>query len=436
MRGTVNGDRINSELAFRIGAALVDFSRGLKIAPRIVVGRDTRESGPMLEKALAQGIHSSGGEAILAGVIPTPGLAFLAKKMGRVGIVISASHSSFEFNGFKIFKSDGTKLTDEEEETFEGLIFKKNFLVDGLSGREILTDENLAREYVFFLKNIFPPAYNLQRKKIILDCANGATHRVAPRVFEDLGADLTLIFTEPDGRNINADCGSQYTSHLEAAVKKEPGAIGFAFDGDGDRLIAVADDGKTLTGDQILYILARFFLAKGLLKNNRVVSTVMSNINFINALKALELEHLATDVGDRAVFYAMRARGAVLGGEESGHIIFSDFHTTGDGILSALFLLSALDHFKKDLSQLAGELNLAPKALLSVTVRNRPELRLIPEISQAVKKAEASLGSGGRVLVRYSGTEPLCRVMVEGRNEPEIKKLVAEIAEIIEKKLN
>lgn len=436
IRGLVNDSNINSEMAFKLGRALIKYCQFLNLPARIIIGRDTRESGPLLESALVQGIKSLGGEVVSAGVIPTPGLAFLAKNEGvGFGVVISASHNPFEYNGFKIFKNDGTKLTDQEEKDLEELILAEEASAPKSSENDG-EDENLKEKYLSFLLKALPEDFRLQDKNIVLDCAHGATSGVAPKIFEKLGARCRCLFAEPDGRNINDNCGSQYTKSLEEAVREEGALLGLAFDGDGDRLIAVAEDGRVLTGDQLLYILAKFFKEKDYLKNPLLVSTVMSNIGFIKALKSLGIGHVATDVGDRAVFFAMKEYEAVLGGEESGHLVFSDHHTTGDGILSALMLLQALDHFKKPLSELASELDLAPKILLNVKVANKPELAAVPAIMEVIRAVEDQLGDEGRVLVRYSGTEPLCRVMVEGRTEDETSQLARKIAEAVEVNLN
>lgn len=450
IRGLVNEAEINEKLAFKLGWALAKYHKKINSRPKIIIGRDTRASGLILEKALSAGIVANGGEVIFAGIIPTPGLAFLVREEeADAGVVISASHNDHVYNGFKIFKHDGTKLNNREEEELEQIIFADrapstssgqgeiNFQKDFPRPKDFFyREEGLINKYVVFLLNSLPPGFNLKGIKIALDCANGATHDIAPQIFKKLGAEVKLIFIEPDGKNINADCGSQHTEALRVAVKNHRADVGLAFDGDGDRLVAVTESGEVLTGDHLLYVYTQLFLAKGWLKNNLVVSTVMSNLGFINALRALGITHKATEVGDRAVFFEMKKGGAVLGGEESGHMVFSDLHTTGDGILSALMLTQAMKHYKKPLSELAAQFILAPKLLLNIEVKIKPELSAVAEIKKIIEEVENYLGEAGRVLVRYSGTEPLCRVMIEGKNEKKIKSLAEKIGEVIKKNLS
>jgi len=443
IRGLVNDKNINSKMGFKIGRALAGYRGKINNHPKIIIARDTRGSGPELEAALSAGIAAGGGEVILAGIIPTPGLAFLIKEeKADAGVVISASHNDHTYNGFKIFKSDGTKLNDSEEAELEEIILKDMAEINsekdfpGQPEELFYREENLLNKYASFLLSALPPELNFNGVKIILDCSHGATYEIAPRIFKKLGAEVESISIEPNGKNINENCGSQHTGALCRAVRDKAADLGLAFDGDGDRLIAVTGDGEVLTGDHLLYIYSRLFLERGWLENNLVVSTVMSNIGFINALRALGAAHKAADVGDRAVFFEMDKSGAVLGGEESGHIIFSKFHTTGDGILSALMLVWAMKHYRESLSELSARLTLAPKLLLNVEVKQKPELSSVPEIREIIKEAENYFGEAGRVLVRYSGTEPLCRVMIEGRNEEEVRNLAEKISEVIKNKLN
>jgi len=332
IRGLVNDKNINSEMAFKIGKVLAGYCQKISKNPKIIIARDTRESGPMLEMALSAGIRANGGEVIFAGIIPTPGLAFLVREeKADAGVVISASHNDYAYNGFKIFKNNGTKLNDSEEAELENIILKEtteiNLAKDSSYQSEKLfyREENLINKYVAFLLSSLPPELNFNGVKIVLDCSHGSTYEIAPRIFKQLGAEVDPIFIQPDGKNINANCGSQHTETLQIAVKNNQADVGLAFDGDGDRLIAVAENGGALTGEHLLYIYSQLFLANGWLKNNLVVSTVMSNIGFLNALRAMGATHRVADVGDRAVFFEMIKSGAVLGGEESGHIIFSKF---------------------------------------------------------------------------------------------------------------
>lgn len=452
IRDIVGGKKMNVEIATKFGKAIALFCRKRNLPASIVIGRDTRESGPMLEEAVAAGIVSAGAEALLAGVIPTPGVSFLVREeKAGAGIVVSASHNPYEHNGLKPFKSDGTKLSDEEEKEIEEYIsgdaLSEKGTQENISGIKTFL-EDAKEKYVDFLLGKFQefskaklfPSPTIRREipqslALVLDCANGATHEVAPAVFGKIAKDVKILYTKPDGRNINVQCGSQYPANLCETVIEEKADLGLAFDGDGDRVIAADEKGKTLTGDQLIYIIAKFLKEKGRLKKDLAVTTVMSNLGFVSALRKLGIGHFATSVGDRPVFFEMRKRGAVLGGEESGHIIYADFHSAGDGIAGGLMLLMAMDHFQKPLSELAAEVILFPKLLVNVEVKNKPPLETIPEILEAIKEVESELSEEGRVLVRYSGTENLCRVMVEGRNEGEIRKYADRIAEVIKDKL-
>ncbi len=433
IRGLVGSEAMNEILALKLGRALVRYCQINNLKPEIIIGRDTRESGPILETAVARGIVQAGGQIRSAGVIPTAAVAYLTRENeAGLGLVISASHNTYEHNGFKVFKNDGTKLSDAEEIKMEKLITEAD------TGAEksafSLADEPLVKEYnnkysEFLLNN--SEGGDFKGMKIVLDCANGATCDVAPDVFKKLGAGVTLISASPNGQNINENCGSEHTENLQKAVLEKKADAGLAFDGDGDRLIAVSEKGERLSGDHLLYIYAKMLKEKGKLKNNTVVSTLMSNIGFINSLRNLGIKHLQTDVGDRQVYGKLVSGGAILGGEESGHIIFLDRHTTGDGILSGLMLLSALKYFNRPLSELMREVVLMPKTLLNVRVKNKPDLSTIPAIRDIIDATEKYLGGEGRVNVRYSGTEPLCRVMIEGKNETEIKGLADKIGEVI-----
>lgn len=452
IRDIVGGEKMNVEIATMFGKAMALFCRKRNLPARIVVGRDTRESGPMLEEAVAAGIISAGATALLAGVIPTPGVSFLTREeKAGAGIIVSASHNPFEYNGLKPFKSDGTKFSDEEEAEIEEYISEKKS--SGEVGEKVPGEKTVLAEakekYINFIlgkfseiskAKLFPfPTFRReipQSLALVLDCANGATFEVAPAVFEKVAKEIKLLYISHNGRNINDHCGSQHTYNLSEAVLDRKADLGLAFDGDGDRVIAVDEKGRELTGDQMIYIIAKFLKEKGKLKKDLVVTTIMSNLGFVSALKKLGIEHVATAVGDRPVFFGMRHNGAILGGEESGHIIYTDFHSTGDGIVGGVMLLAAMDHFQKPLSELTGEITLFPKILVNVEVKSKPDLETIPEISKIIKEVESELGEDGRVLVRYSGTENLCRVMVEGRDEGDIKKYADRIAEVIKEHLS
>ena len=442
IRGVANKYPVTPEIALKLGRAAVSIlgKQDKNNRCRIVIGKDTRLSGDMLEFAIASGICSMGGDVYLAGVIPTPGVAFLTSSLeADAGIVISASHNPFYDNGIKFFNKNGFKLSDELEAAIEDEI-KKTVLDDtgNSSAQEneiqpgrVYNIETPTIKYADFLKNRIKGKNPFQDMKLVIDCSNGAASQVAPLVFESLGAELKTIFANPDGKNINADCGSQHTEALCKAVLEMKADIGLAFDGDADRLIAVDEKGKELTGDQILAICARDLKQRGLLKKNLLVSTVMSNLGLGMALKKMGIKHITTMVGDRYVMEEMISSGAVIGGEDSGHMIFLDHHTTGDGILSALMLLEAMKNASMPLSELAYVMDIFPQVLLGVEVKEKPDIDTIPEIVDIIKSVESSLGENGRVLVRYSGTQPLCRVMVEGPTLEETRMHCHKIAEVV-----
>ena len=439
VRGVANEYPMTAEMALNIGRATAHLFKRKGHTPRIIIGKDTRISGYMLENALVSGICSMGVNALLVGPLPTPGIAFTTNSMrADAGIVISASHNPFQDNGIKIFSHEGLKLPDEKELEIEKLIFsnKMHTLHPSHSelGKASRMDDARGR-YIVFLKNTFPKQHTLEGTKIVLDCAHGATYRVAPDTFFELGADVISLFDEPNGENINANCGSQHPETLAEEVIKNKADVGFAFDGDGDRCIAVDEKGAVLTGDQIMAICAKEMKKEGTLNNNLVVCTVMSNIGFGIALKELGIEQKATKVGDRYVLEEMQAKGSVIGGEESGHIIFLDHHTTGDGIITALQVLAAMKKAQKPLSELAQVMKVFPQKLINIDVKSKPELSAIPEIQQIIEGVEKQLGDKGRVLVRYSGTQNMCRVMVEGPTDEETEKYCRHIVDVIQKKL-
>ncbi|MBW2442893.1 MAG: phosphoglucosamine mutase [Deltaproteobacteria bacterium] len=440
IRGKAGEYPMTVEMAVRIGRAVALTFTGTGGRSKIVVGRDTRQSGPMLESALVEGIGSAGTDTWLAGVIPTPGVAFLTPAVeANAGIVISASHNPYYDNGIKIFNGKGYKLSDEIEAEIEALIGRRG--ADGRSpspgpraGRAT-TNSKLIESYITFLNSCLPSDLSLKGLKVILDCANGATSRVAPGLFSNLGARVETLGTRPDGHNINDACGSEHPEGLIAKVLNTRAHLGLAFDGDGDRLIAVDENGGILTGDQILAICARDLKQKGRLKNDLVVSTVMSNMGLGVALQDMGIRHETAGVGDRYVMEKMIATGAVLGGEDSGHMIFADRHTSGDGILTALKLIEALQAADQPLSELKQVMTVYPQVLINVDVQSKPDLATVPAVAEAIKAVETKLGSQGRVLVRYSGTQPLCRVMVEGPSETETREYCIQLADIIKKKI-
>jgi phosphoglucosamine mutase len=432
IRGEANRHPMDASMALAVGQAVTCVLRKPDRQPRVVIGKDTRISGYMIESALEAGITSMGGVAQMVGVLPTPGIAYLAESMrADAGIVVSASHNPYQDNGIKVFSGSGFKLSDDQEAEIEELILGGN--LPGMvpapheMGRAYRLDDARAR-YVVFLKNAFPRDLSLEGMKIALDVANGATYKVAPEVFTELGADVTVIHDEPDGININDGCGSQHTADLRRTVVETGSALGMAFDGDGDRLIAVDEKGAELTGDQILIICARMLADQGRLKNNRLVSTVMSNLGLTVACRRYGFEHHASKVGDRYVLEDMKALGAVLGGEDSGHTIFLEHHTTGDGILTALKLVTAMLKAGRPLSELAGLMDVFPQKLINVDVVRKPDIATVPEITEAIALAEVELAGQGRVLVRYSGTQDMCRVMVEGPTEETTERCARQVA--------
>ena len=439
IRGVANKFPLTPEMAIRVGQAVVSTFHSNTQHPKIVIGKDTRLSGFMLEYALAAGICSMGGEAQLAGIIPTPGVAYLASSTDAVaGIVISASHNPFYDNGIKIFDGQGNKLTDDTEDHIEKLIRTDQSLAADTSIREtggVLQLTDASRSYKAFLKSCMKHHSAIQGMKLVIDCSNGATCGIAPEFFQELGADVTALSIHPDGKNINADCGSEHPQTLIKEITKHRADLGLAFDGDGDRLIAVDETGQVITGDRILAICASDLKQKEKLNNNLVVSTVMSNLGLRMALKKMGIDHAMTSVGDRYVLAEMRASGASIGGEDSGHMIFADHHTTGDGMLTALKLIEAMHTQSKSLSELSQIMQVFPQVLMNVEVSSKPEIESIPEVVKIIRSVEQALGEQGRVLVRYSGTQPLCRVMVEGPSEAETQQYCSQITDIIRNKL-
>ena len=440
IRGVANEHPMTAEMAMNIGRATAHLFKKKGHVPKIIIGKDTRISGYMLENALVSGICSMGVHAIMVGVLPTPGIAFLTGSMrADAGIVISASHNPFQDNGIKIFGSEGFKLPDETESAIEEIVFANNLHTLHPSPSELgkaYRMEDARGRYIVFLKHAFPKECSLEGTRIVLDCSNGAAYRVAPETFMELGAEVTTLFDEPNGKNINLQCGSQHTETLAKTVLEAKADVGFAFDGDGDRMIAVDETGAVLTGDRIIAICAASMKKEGTLTNNLVVRTVMSNIGLGLALESLGIDSVMTGVGDRYVIEEMQARGASLGGEDSGHLIFLHHHTTGDGIITALQLAAAIKKDGKPLSELAKIMKVFPQMLINVDVKSRPEIETAPEIMAAIRDVERRLGSQGRVLVRYSGTQNMCRVMVEGPTPEETGRFCQEIAEIVEKKLS
>jgi len=409
IRGEANRYPMDSHVAFSIGQAVAKIFKKPGHKTRVIIGKDTRISGYMLESSLEAGISSMGGISFLVRVMPTPGIAFIAESMrADAGIVISASHNPYEDNGIKIFSGSGYKLTDEQEEEIEDLMLSGKLpeMVPHAKdlGRSYRMEDAPGR-YVVFLKNTFPRNLSIEGMKIVLDTANGAAYKVAPSAFTELGADVKVIHNRPDGININDHCGSQHTEDLRNKVMETGAAVGLAFDGDGDRLIAVDEKGSEITGDQIMIICAKILKEEGKLRNDFLVSTVMSNLGLTFACRKYGFKHHASRVGDRYVLEDMQRLGAVIGGEESGHMIFLDHHTTGDGIITAMQLVAAMIKEGKPLSELAALMDVYPQKLINVDVKSKPDISTVPDLVEAIKQVEAELGDQGRVLVRYSGTQ-------------------------------
>jgi len=440
IRGVANKTPMTAEMALNIGRAVAHLLDRGGHAPRIVIGRDTRISGDMLESALVAGLCSMGAEAIVAGILPTPGVAFLTESLrADAGIVISASHNPYEDNGIKIFGQGGFKLPDETEAAIEELLSAEKMHTLTPSPAKIgrgARMEDAPGRYTAFLKQSFPREHSLEGMKVVLDCSNGAAYRVAPDVFFELGAATTTLFNQPDGKNINLRCGSQHPEKLAKKVVESGADAGFAFDGDCDRVIAVDEKGNILTGDRMLAICAKVMKNEGKLTNNTVVRTVMSNTGLRLALESLGIDSVITGVGDRLVIEAMKAKGAALGGEDSGHLIFLEHHTTGDGIITALQVAAAMKKAGQPLSKLAEIMKVFPQVLVNVHVKARPILEEIPEIAAAIRTAEARLKDQGRVLVRYSGTQHICRIMAEGPTQEETEQICRTLAAVIDKSIN
>lgn len=449
IRGRANVYPMDVSLAAAVGRVVAHLARnGWKCSqttaggetqdglPRkVVLGRDTRLSGPMLQHAVASGLMSGGAQVLDAGVIPTPGLAFLVRDLrAAAGIMISASHNPFLDNGIKIFASTGFKLNDSEEEQVETLVAGKKATLS-VPPETVGTAHEVSDacgRYGVFLKHTLPRRLSLSGLRVAVDCANGATYAVAPMVLAELGVDVVVLNDHPNGQNINLNCGSEHTEMLSEAVHVHRCVAGLALDGDGDRLIVVDENGARLTGDQTLLICALELKRRGLLAGDAIVSTIMSNMGLAAACRRYGLRHYMSQVGDRRVLEEMLRVGAVLGGEESGHTIFLNYHTTGDGILTALQLLAAMVVEQKPMSELAAYMDVYPHVLVNVEISRKPDLASVPELQDAIKEVEKALGGEGRVLVRYSGTEPLCRVMVEGPNQEEVERHCRALARVVE----
>jgi phosphoglucosamine mutase len=412
----------------RVGLALGKHLREHGTQPKVLIGRDTRESGPHIAECIARGLASAGSEAVSAGVLTTPGVAFLVNRDGfSAGVVISASHNPYHDNGVKLISSSGMKFPDAVEAALEQVILSGNGSVAPSKEARLNGDARLYEDYLEGLRAAVFPGAKFAGMKIVLDCANGAASKLAPELFRSLGAAVVAMNDSPDGRNINAGCGSLHPESLQKMVVKEGAALGVAFDGDADRAIFVSSSGKLVDGDGVLLIAGRYLKSMGKLKGGVIVGTTMANLGLERALEKSGLTLVRTAVGDRYVLEEMRRIGANLGGEQSGHILFLDDATTGDGMLTAVKIASLIS-LAGPLDELVADLKIFPQKIVNVKVRSKPALDTLPEISTLLRQAERTLGNSGRVVLRYSGTEPLARVMVEAECEEDVSRWTESLA--------
>jgi phosphoglucosamine mutase len=441
IRGQANVYPMTGEVAFILGRAVTSYFQKLKSGkkPLIIIGKDTRLSCYMLEQAFSAGVCSQGGRAILTGPLPTPGVAFVTQSMrADAGVMISASHNPFSDNGIKIFDSTGHKLPDEVEIELEKMIIDPSLIpvkLNGELGNAKRLDEVMGR-YIVHAKSAFSPNYSLEGMRIVVDCANGAAYKAAPMVFDELGADVISLAVNPNGTNINANCGALHPQTCAENVIKYRADIGICLDGDADRIVVIDNKGKIIDGDSLIGVCAKFLKdTNGLGPTNEVVGTIMSNAGLEFYLNQNGMQFFRTNVGDRYIVERMLQSKSLLGGEPSGHIIFKEFSTTGDGILAALKVIECMKHFNKDLTTLASEISLFPQILKNVEVTKKTPFKDVKKIADAVAAAEEKLGKKGRVLLRYSGTENLARVMVEGQDQDLVQTLCNSIAHVVEEEL-
>jgi phosphoglucosamine mutase len=433
VRGKANVHPMTAEVALALGQAIATVLR----VPggerrRIIIGKDTRLSGYLFEDSLAAGICSMGVDVIQVGPMPTPGMAFLARDMRcHAGVMISASHNAYHDNGIKFFSSDGFKLPDAVEEKIEALIGSGELAELRASADEIgraKRIEDAEGRYVVFLKKTFPDEHSLDGLRVVLDCANGAAYKVGPTVLQELGAEVFALGVEPNGRNINDGCGALYPERTAAKVREVRADVGIALDGDADRCVVVDDQGEILDGDELVALFARDLHDRGALQGGKVVGTVMSNLGLEKALEKMGIGLLRTQVGDRYVVEQMRAGGYNLGGEQSGHIVMLDHNTTGDGLITALQTLAIMRRRGGRLSELIEGFERFPQVLVNVAVAEKKPIEKLPSLQEAVRRVEDEFEGRGRVLIRYSGTEPKARVMVEGDDEKRVQEVAEELA--------
>jgi len=436
VRGVANLDPMTSETAMQLGRAAAHIFMRRAGRHQIVIGKDTRISGYMLESALMAGICSMGVDVLLVGPMPTPAIAFLTRSLrADAGVVISASHNPYQDNGIKFFSGDGFKLPDDVEARIEQLIVSDeiNHLrpTADLIGKAYRIDDADGR-YIEFAKRSLPKELDFQGIKLVVDCANGAGYKVAPTVLRELGATVEVIGNKPDGMNINAGCGAVHPELLQETVRRHKADLGIALDGDADRAIFVCEQGTVIDGDHVMAALGLDLHQHGLLAKSTLVGTVMSNFGLELSMAKAGITLLRTPVGDRYLLERMLADGYNFGGEQSGHFIFLDHNTTGDGLISALQILSLMKRSKKPLSELAKAMSAVPQILVNLRVKQKPDLESIPEIDQAIQDNNRRLNGSGRVVIRYSGTEPLLRIMVEGEHASVVKEVADDLARVVQ----
>ena len=435
VRGVANLDPMTSEMAMQLGRAAAHLFMRRSGRHQIVIGKDTRISGYMLESALTSGICSMGVDVLLVGPMPTPAIAFLTRSLrADAGVMISASHNPYQDNGIKFFSNDGFKLPDEMEARIEGLIVSNEIAhlrptADAIGKAYRINDAE--GRYIEFVKRSLPKDLDFQGMKVVIDCAHGAAYKVAPAVLRELGAKIEVIGDKPDGMNINAGCGAVHPEPLQKAVREQGAHLGVALDGDADRAIFVCEQGRVVDGDHIMAMLALDLHRQGQLAKQTVVGTVMSNFGLELAMTKAGIALARTAVGDRYLLERMLAEGYNFGGEQSGHFIFLDHNTTGDGLVSALQVLSLMKRTEKPLSELAQTMTPVPQVLLNVKVTKKPNLDEVPALQRAIRESEQRLNGSGRVLVRYSGTEPLLRVMVEGERDDQIREVANHLVDVV-----
>ena len=437
VRGVANQDPMTSEMAMRIGRAAAHVFRDSARRHRVVIGKDTRLSGYMIESALTSGLCSMGIDVLLVGPVPTPGIAFLTRSLrADAGVVISASHNPYEDNGIKFFGRDGFKLPDALEARMEELIFSG--AIDAIRptaaeiGKAVRIDDAIGR-YNEFVKSSIPRGMDLTGLRVVVDSANGAAYKIGPRVLLELGADVISLYDQPNGMNINQGCGSLHPEVISRAVMANRAHVGIAYDGDADRVILCDENGKVVDGDAVMAICALHMIRQGRLRHNTLVATVMSNLGLELALREAGGRLVRAAVGDRYVMEQMLDGGYNLGGEQSGHLIFLDHNTTGDGLITALQIISIMKQDGKPLSSLAACMRTYPQVLVNVKVKEKRDLASIPEIAQRIAGIEKTLEGTGRLLIRYSGTESKLRIMLEGDEETEIARFAEELAELVRK---